>query len=34
MINGVGSSKLRDFGQAFVEVIAAHRAAPEGGPKN
>jgi ATP-dependent DNA helicase RecQ len=27
MINGVGSSKLRDFGQAFVEVIAAHRAA-------
>jgi hypothetical protein len=29
MINGVGSSKLRDFGGAFVEVISAYRAAKE-----
>ena len=25
MINGVGSSKLRDFGRAFLDVIASHR---------
>ena len=25
MINGVGNSKLRDFGQVFVDAIAAHR---------
>jgi ATP-dependent DNA helicase RecQ len=27
MIGGVGTSKLRDFGQVFVDAIAAHRAA-------
>jgi ATP-dependent DNA helicase RecQ len=27
MISGVGSSKLRDFGQAFVDIVTAHRAA-------
>ncbi len=26
MVNGVGSSKLKDFGQVFVDAIAAHRA--------
>jgi ATP-dependent DNA helicase RecQ len=25
MISGVGTSKLRDFGKAFVDAIAAHR---------
>ena len=25
MVNGVGTSKLRDFGQVFVDAIAAHR---------
>ena len=27
MISGVGSSKLRDFGQAFVDIVTSHRAA-------
>ena len=26
MVSGVGNSKLRDFGEVFVEAIAAHRA--------
>ena len=25
MVNGVGNAKLRDFGQTFVDAIAAHR---------
>jgi ATP-dependent DNA helicase RecQ len=28
MINGVGASKLRDFGKTFVDAIAAHRRDP------
>ena len=27
MVSGVGTSKLRDFGQVFVDAIAAHRGA-------
>ncbi len=29
MVSGVGNSKLRDFGQVFVEAIASHRAGAE-----
>ena len=30
LVNGVGNSKLRDFGQMFVDMIAAHMAAGSG----